>query len=273
MDPRTVEAIVLQRRDLGENDRIVTLLTREEGKLEAVAKGARKAGAKAAAASEPITKVRVQLARGRRMAITTQWEVLDTFRPLRMGLGLLTRALYLCDLTAELTVEHEPCAEVYYLLSEALSGLCNVSCYPTTRLDRIVYGFELRLLRERGYEITTGVCAQCGTGVEPSSRDARMSFSASAGGVLCSRCRYKLRDSFSITKETIESLEGLARIPFESAEVLPMSANTERSVRKCLRWSIRYRCEKDLRSAALLEATRAVETAGLPTQVQGSTCS
>ena len=270
MDPRIVEAIVLRRRDLGENDRVVTLLTDTEGKLDAVAKGARKAGAKAAAASEPITKVRVQLVQGRRLAVTTQWEVLDTFRLLRADLGLLARAIYLCDLTAELTVDHEPCTEVYRLLEDALGRLCQAANRPRSAQDRIVYGFELRLLQERGYGLATATCAHCSTDVYRLSRDIRLSFSPAAGGVLCPSCRYKLRDSFAIATDVLHAIDALTTEELDRIEGVHLTADAERAVRKCLRWCIRYRCEKDLKSAALLEAARAAEGAEQPAHSQGA---
>lgn len=259
MEPTTVEAIVLRRRDIGENDRVVTLLTREAGRLDAVAKGSRKPAAKAAAATEPTSRVKVQLAHGRHRDIATQWQILDTYRPLRTDLGRMTRALYLCDLAAELTVEHEPCLQVYDMLRMTLEHLARLEAGERWPQDHAVYAFECRLLEERGYGISTRSCAHCGAAhIRPSSR-GRVGFSASAGGALCDKCRYVLRDSFPVTGRVLEYLDLLMTTDEAAPPVEPLEVTEERMVRDCLRWSLRYRLERDLRSAGLLDAIRTTE--------------
>ena len=59
------EAVVLRHTDWGEADRLLTLYTREQGKVRAVAKGARKINSRKAGHLEPFTRVKLQLARGR----------------------------------------------------------------------------------------------------------------------------------------------------------------------------------------------------------------
>ena len=78
-----VHAIVLRHADWGEADRLVTLFTREQGKLRAVAKGARKITSRKAGHLEPFTHVKLQLARGRSLFIVTQADTVDAYIPLR----------------------------------------------------------------------------------------------------------------------------------------------------------------------------------------------
>ena len=78
-----VTAIVLRHSDWGEADRLLTLFTRERGKLRALAKGARKARSRKAGHLEPFTHVRLQLAKGRDLPIVTQAETVDAYIPLR----------------------------------------------------------------------------------------------------------------------------------------------------------------------------------------------
>jgi DNA repair protein RecO (recombination protein O) len=67
-----VTAIVLRHSDWGEADRLLTLFTREMGKLRAVAKGARKMRSRKAGHLEPFTHVKLQVAKGRDLPIVTQ---------------------------------------------------------------------------------------------------------------------------------------------------------------------------------------------------------
>jgi len=66
------EAIVLHQRALGESDRIVTLFTRENGKLRAVAKGVRRPTSRLGGRIEPFTHARLMLARGRTLDVIAQ---------------------------------------------------------------------------------------------------------------------------------------------------------------------------------------------------------
>ena len=62
MPSYNVSAVVLHRVVSGEADRILTLYTREQGKISAIAKGARKAGSRLSGATELFTVSRMQLA-------------------------------------------------------------------------------------------------------------------------------------------------------------------------------------------------------------------
>src|SRR5579862_2141676 len=101
-------AIVLHRTNLGETDRILTLLGRETGKLNAVAKGARGPKSRLSGVSELFTHSRILLAAGRNLDIVSQGEIRESFPALRTDLALMARATYLCELTDRLTEEREP---------------------------------------------------------------------------------------------------------------------------------------------------------------------
>ncbi|OGO39027.1 MAG: DNA repair protein RecO, partial [Chloroflexi bacterium RBG_16_56_8] len=81
-----VEAVVLRHNDYGEADRFLTLYTRQQGKLRALAKGARKVTSRKAGHLEPFTHVALQLAKGRDLPIITQAETIQSHLPLRNDL-------------------------------------------------------------------------------------------------------------------------------------------------------------------------------------------
>ncbi len=255
MEPFKVLALVLRHRDLGEADRVLTLLTRERGKLSAVVRGCRKPGARNAGITEPFTHMRVMLAPGRSLYTLTQWEFLDGYWGLRQTLEMLMRATYVCDLVGELTVEHEPCPDVFDLTLQTLD-LLQAPAAPgdSDRADRVLSAFELQLLKDRGYGLSLDQCAHCGRHMQRSTTDNCWSFSAAAGGVLCQKCRYRLRDSFPVSGEAVDALRRLADLPITEAGDLSLASDDERKIRQCLEWSIRYRCEKALDSLGMLHA-------------------
>src|SRR5947209_17527381 len=97
-----VNAIVLRRNDLGETDRILRLLTREAGRVDAVAKGARRGTSKLSGATELFTQSRMLLATGKTLDIVSQCEIRESFPRLRTDLPALARASYLCELVGRM---------------------------------------------------------------------------------------------------------------------------------------------------------------------------
>src|SRR5688572_12551465 len=88
------EAIVLRRLSTGETDRILTLFSRDRGKLSAIAKGARGPRSRLAGATEPFTHFTGLLAQGQNLDVLTQAEVQNAFMGLRKDLVRVAYAAY-----------------------------------------------------------------------------------------------------------------------------------------------------------------------------------
>src|SRR5438132_12666100 len=107
------QAIVLRRISVGETDRILTLFTREYGKLSAIAKGARRSASRLAAATEPFTFSRVMLAVGQNLDVLTQAEVRAPFQEIRADLARISYASYFTELVNASIEERQPNAELF----------------------------------------------------------------------------------------------------------------------------------------------------------------
>lgn len=173
------EAIVLGVIDYGDSDRVVTLLTRERGKLPAFAAGARKSKRRFAGALEPFTRLGVRLSEGKgELFFLSSCEVLSAHAGLREDLARIGHAGYAAELSRELCREREPHPELFDLLAGYLAGLCD---RPARSEDLLA--FELGALRHAGFSPRFSTCAMCGAGV---AGDAV--FDPSHGGVLCPTC-------------------------------------------------------------------------------------
>lgn len=241
-------ALVLHRTNLGETDKILTLLSRESGKLSAVAKGSRGPKSKLSGATELFTYSRMLLATGKSLDIVSQGEIRESFPALRDDLALMTRATYLCELTDRLVEEREPNQDVFDLLLSALYLLQRRTDEP----DVIVHAYELRLLTERGYAPHLDACVRCGA---PLFR-ARAGFSPSLGGLLCGQDRFSVDDTISIAAESVAFMQALLARETEEVVRLRPSQAALRETARCMRWYIRYRTERDLKSAEFLEMLR-----------------
>ena len=91
----TTEAIVLSRFDLGEADRVLTLITPGIGKLKAIAKGIRRPTSRLGGSLEPFAELTVALARGRTFDVVTQVSVGHAWLRLRDSLESAATAWYL----------------------------------------------------------------------------------------------------------------------------------------------------------------------------------
>jgi N-dimethylarginine dimethylaminohydrolase len=111
---------VLKRMDLGEADRILTLYTREHGKLRAVAKGVRKTTSRSAGHLEPFILTDLSLAVGKELDVIAQAETKHAFREVREDLVLTTHAYYLAELTDLLTEDRMDNRAVFDALVQAL---------------------------------------------------------------------------------------------------------------------------------------------------------
>src|SRR5260370_15324919 len=116
-------AIVLKRISVGETDRILTLFTREHGKLSAIAKGARRELSRLAAATEPFTYSRVLLAVGQNLDVLTQGEVQEAFHVVRNDLTKISYASYFAELVNATIEERQPNPELFDLLLWCLTLL------------------------------------------------------------------------------------------------------------------------------------------------------
>ena len=193
------EAIVLRTHKLGEADRIITLLTRQHGRVRAVAKGVRRTSSRFGSRLEPFTHVDLQIAEGRSLDVVTQAVTLDPFAS-RMGSDYerYTAGTVMLETAERLVVEDkEPALQQFLLLVGALRAVCDTGRSPSAVLD----SFLLRSLAVAGWAPSFDGCARCGL------EGRHRSFSPSAGGMLCSTCR--VPGSMNPAPETVVLLGAL----------------------------------------------------------------
>src|ERR1700681_5051082 len=176
--------------DLGEADRIVTLYSRDVGKIRAVAKGVRRTTSRSAGHLEPFTLSDVMFAVGRELNVSSQADTLEAFRAVREDLVLTTYAYYLAEMVDVLTEDRMENRAVFDVLVDGLRELdAAVTCASLedeesgeARLVLIV--FHLRLLEALGYRPELRECVTCRVTIEPD----RNQIPALLGGVVCPGC-------------------------------------------------------------------------------------
>lgn len=194
------EALVLSTVDYGESDRLVTLLTRDHGKLTAFAAGARKSKKRFAGCLEPFMRLRVQLVETRGSTVRLDSaDIVGGFYTARGELELIARALYAVELCRELTRDHEPHPELFELLEEYLGRLDAREAGPTSLL-----AFELFALAHAGLMPRFDACSLCG-----GLPGERPRFDQAHGGAVCEPCGGRARESVAVPAMLLAGLRAL----------------------------------------------------------------
>ncbi|MET0389000.1 MAG: DNA repair protein RecO [Polyangiales bacterium] len=175
-------ALVLRCVDYGEADRIVTLLTREHGRVSAMARAARKSKRRFAGSLEGFAFISVELAFGRgQLARLVSARVTRSFPRLLGDLARLEAAGALLRLVREVVPERVPDLEVYESVAQLLAAL-DLAEVPARPLRLVA---QAHLLALTGFAPLLHACVTCGK--QPGDGQAAM-FDPAQGGVVCRSC-------------------------------------------------------------------------------------
>lgn len=235
------EGIVLANRDLGEADRIVVLLCREQGKIEAVARGARRPRNRMVGLTLPFNHLRLALFSGRGLDELSQVEGIRSFQALRDDLFLLAYASYLAELTAEFLPEREPNPEVFALLLESLAAL-----EDKKDPEGVTGFFALHLLEKAGFRPALSRCLVCGRAPAP---EEECTFHPAEGGIYCPSCA-RPPGALSLSGRLRRALQDA--FAGERGFLGPLGPAERRAFQVLVRSFIELRLEKELRSLRFL---------------------
>jgi DNA repair protein RecO (recombination protein O) len=156
------DAIILRRSDFGEADRLLTVFSREFGKLRLLAKGVRKTNSRKAGHIELFMLTNMLVAQGRTWDIISQADIVEAYRDIREDLDKPSHAYYLAELIDRFTEEHDPNQPLFELFAFTLARLAH-----TDDPFVVLRHFELHLLGLAGYQPQLHFCAVCQEPLEP----------------------------------------------------------------------------------------------------------
>ncbi len=255
----TVEAIVLKHADWGEADRILTLFTRQQGKIRALGKSVRKIRSRRAGHLEPFTHVTLQLAKSRDIPIITQAETVNAFMPLRESLNAIGHASYVIELVDKFTYEEGENLSLFNLLVKTFERLADATLDP----QLVLRFYEMRLLDYTGFRPELFHCLSCGAEIQPEDQF----FFPSGGGVLCPRCGQgtDARGAIPISKDALRYLRHLQRSSFADAIRAHPLPEHAREMERILQGYLTYVLERGLNVPKFIrEVNRQMETAPAP---------
>ncbi len=196
------QAVVIGRRGLGESDRLVTLYTRDLGKVRGVARGARRPRSRFGSALELFTLgtlVCFDTGRSELLHID-HLDILYPFDRVREDLVCLGHASWMIECLSRLTADHDPHPALYGLLVQALRAL-ERSGAP----GRVAVCFGARCIALLGHRPRLDACVACGRAY-PFSR-ARLDLDS--GGLVCVGCEGSALAGMAISTAAIVALHRL----------------------------------------------------------------
>jgi DNA repair protein RecO (recombination protein O) len=256
------EGVVLTTAKLGEADRIITMLTKEHGKIRAVARGVRRSKSRFGARLEPFMRSDVLISQGRNLDRISQAASIASYADAICGdFDLYANGSVILETMNKLVnTEHESATEQYMLLVSALASLSRHRHDP----HMISASYVMRSLALAGWLPRFDSCVVCGRS------DGLEFFSVPAGGAMCvndrtpeargmtTRCRtqlkalvegnWKLLDESSLQRCESEG-EGDAR----TGSSRPNPDGDAQCARIVEEWG-EYYLERPLRSLRLLDS-------------------
>jgi DNA repair protein RecO (recombination protein O) len=229
-------AVVLRTYRLGEADRIVVLLTEHHGKVRAVAKGVRKTRSRFGARLEPMSHVRLLLAKGRELDIVSQADAVESLAPLVGDLDHMTNGMAVLEAIDQMTLDREPAPHLYRMLVGALRTIGERSG------PLVVPAFYWKLLAAEGVRPQLDACVRCG---EP---EPLVAFDLDEGGVLCRTCR----SGTAISPDALGLMRLVLGGRLNDALAVPASPATHEVATLATR-ALEHHIERRLRTVAMFE--------------------
>jgi DNA repair protein RecO (recombination protein O) len=256
MSPRPrvykTEAIVLRTMDLGEADRVLTVLTPRLGKLRVIAKGVRRPRSRIGGGLQPFSDVQLVLAVGRTFDVVTSSSLEDPHLGLRNDLHSTAAAWYVVELADRFCEGAADSHEAFRLLAQALSAL---DAGDAVSREVVARWFELALLDAMGFRPELTRCLECGAQLEPDGN----AYSPTGGGVVCPSCAPRATSGRPLAADALKVLRHLQRSPLVGVLRLRLESALHRRVERLLHETVTVVIERELRSRGFLEEVAARE--------------
>ncbi|MDF2521456.1 MAG: repair protein RecO [Clostridia bacterium] len=238
------QGIVLKYTNLGEADKILTILTRSKGKIKAIAKGCRKPRSSLLAASEVFAFSEMVLYKGTNLYHVTQAETRETFYNLRKDLLRLSYAVFFVEMADTVSDEEIPSERLFLLLSKALFYLAE----GEIPIGLISQAYQLKLMDISGYRPNLSRCVHCGSDDFESYK-----FDVELGGLICGQCEKSGKNVIRISAGTLETVKLLLNTEISRLNTIKIDNTIFNEIDKLVKKFVETHLEKQFKSLEFLD--------------------
>ena len=217
-----VNGIILRSRDYKEADQLLTVYTREQGKITVQARGVKKTASRLRSGILLFSHTSLVLTAGKAFPIVTGASTETAFPLLRSDFTRMSYASYAAELLDQVIADSQPDEDLFVLILQTMYLLENINPWLAVR------HLELRLLELQGYGIQLEHCLQCGA---PLHGDR---FYGVQGGVLCRICSHGQQGGSALTQEALAVLKAFSYIPMHRLGWVHISGEGRQSLEQYL---------------------------------------
>ncbi len=234
------DGIVLRNYNFDEADKIVSLFTKDKGKIKVVARGVRKTKSTLAAGLQPFTHSHIVVYQGKSdLGKLSQCEINQSFARVHKDINKVAYASYIVEVVDEFTPMYEQNSLIFALLLLTMRLLNQIE--DVELVSRI---FELKLLKILGYQPYLAACVECGNKL-----DQRIRFDAEAGGVVCS-CSSNWSKKISLG--TVKYMDQMLRMDYQKIIKMSLPDYARKELSKIMPYYIQSLIKKKLKSISFI---------------------
>jgi len=241
------EGIVLKSMEYEDADKIVTIYTKNYGKITAIAKGVRKIKSKFGSSLEILTHSIFLIYKGRNIDIVSQAEILESFFSTSKNVIKFAFAANCVEIVNRLTEEREINIDLFNLLREVLHGLRRANDPKLLTLS-----FKWQTISMLGYRPSLNHCCRCNKIVEDQKE---MHFNIKEGGLLCNNCIAEDKDeSIKISLYFVKLLRKILITHLSTISKATIPDNKMKELEKITNIYIGYHSEKSFKTDRFLKS-------------------
>ena len=192
-----ISGVVLSESNMGDFDKMLTILTPNFGKISCVAKGARRPRSALLAGSQIFCFGEYLMYKGTNTYHINSVEPIEVFYNIRTDLDKLNVAVHINKIVQEVTGENQNCFNIMQLLLNTLYVISETD----KNLDLVLSIFKLRLLSILGFRPNVNECVNC------KGKESLIYFSLRDNGVKCKNCGKQDKSSITISESTYNAIK------------------------------------------------------------------
>ena len=235
--------MVLSTMPIGEYDRRVVILTKEQGKISAFARGARRPNSPLVGAVNPLAFGEFTMYEGRTSYTIQSVSITNYFAELREDVVGAYYGFYFLEVADYYAKEYTDEREMLKLLYQSMRALINPHI-PNRLVRRI---FELKALTVNGQAPQVFQCVICGDKERPAV------FSPAKGGLVCSECSGDVIDGMLLDNSTLYSMQYIESTPVVKLYTFTVAENVLAELEKVMDRLMEVYVDRRFKSLEILE--------------------
>lgn len=242
--------IIIKSRSFSEADKHLTVFTKAFGKINAIAKGARKAKSRFGSSLEIFTESKLFLYKKetRDLYLVTQTEIVNFFPHLSKDVKKFGFSSAVTEFIYNFVPVSEKNTVLYNLLILTLHKINTVK-YE----EKIFLMFMVKFLSLAGYKMHLSSCSSCGREVKMES-GLNKRISAKYGGIVCNECGAGDERSINVLNNTVSIINFMQKKDFDALSRLLITEDTAEEVIKAVLLFLEYHFESGLKSLKILKS-------------------